>query len=408
MKTKIAIAIGLVLIVIVIAAFVDSLPYSKSKQPNIDTNGLIPIRVEVPVQSNGFSLLIQAGQALALSDDDAAFAGSTNWDDARARDILETNATAIALMHKAWSCPSLQVDTITNAEQEFPYLHEWRGLAQLAALETRSSFEHRDDQRGFNQAMELVRFGQRIQGADGPYIHYLTGYAVKDLGLKCIRQFVGETALSATNLILISDQLTNFEADQDGLRQTLKIEYATNAKRLDDVTSMAATNSSFYFNFFIYDADKSKLELASQIFATMRALTNYYAKGVGLIPVVNTNASFVKRLLHGNMMGSILNDMSLDTRSRMLAVKCRENVSVRATRVIIALKAFQIVNHKPPGSLNELTPAFLEAVPLDDFDGNPIRYSLNQKEVYSVGTGLVDWGGMKSTNSPNLLYPVNF
>ena len=39
-------------------------------------------------------------------------------------------------------------------------------------------------------------------------------------------------------------------------------------------------------------------------------------------------------------------------------------------------------------------PEFLPAVPLDGFDGKPVRYSPAKKVVYSVGEDGLDSGGM--------------
>ena len=46
-----------------------------------------------------------------------------------------------------------------------------------------------------------------------------------------------------------------------------------------------------------------------------------------------------------------------------------------------------------PEKLDDLVPAYLEAVPRDDFDGRPLRYSAAKKVIYSVGKNLVDDGG---------------
>jgi hypothetical protein len=412
MKQKIAIALGFVLVVIATAIFVDSLPYPQPQEAAYNVRELIPIRIEIPAQSNGFGLLLQAGKSLAVSGSEPILADYTNWDETEARDILAKNKTALTVMREAWSRPYLQVDAVTNIDQKFDYLGDWRHLAQLALVEARLLFNSGHEAQGFTQAMDVIRFGQRIQQADGTIIHYYVGSAIKNLGLYYIRQFTDTTTLSPTNLVSISEKLTNFEASQEALRESLKIEYETDSKKFDDFASMAATNSTFYFQ-WVYSADKSKMELADQTFCMMSALTNCYAAGIASIPVAKTNESFVSfvaKFVHGNMVGTILNEMTLETRSGMLARKCRENVSVRATRAVLALRAFQIVTHKPASSLQELTPDFLEAVPLDDFDGRPMRYSPGKKEVYSVGVDLIDSGGVKGTNltTGDITFPFNF
>jgi len=44
-------------------------------------------------------------------------------------------------------------------------------------------------------------------------------------------------------------------------------------------------------------------------------------------------------------------------------------------------------------------PDFLDAVPMDDFDSQPLRYSAEKKIVYSVGKNLKDDGGDDRTSS---------
>jgi hypothetical protein len=70
-----------------------------------------------------------------------------------------------------------------------------------------------------------------------------------------------------------------------------------------------------------------------------------------------------------------------------------------ARRIVItaiALKRFQLKHGNFPGSLTELTPDILPAVPLDPIDGNPLRYHKNDDGtylLYSIGDDGVDDGG---------------
>ena len=46
-----------------------------------------------------------------------------------------------------------------------------------------------------------------------------------------------------------------------------------------------------------------------------------------------------------------------------------------------------------PSVLNELVPRYLASVPIDPFDGKPLKYSAPKKIVYSVGQDTNDSGG---------------
>jgi len=85
--------------------------------------------------------------------------------------------------------------------------------------------------------------------------------------------------------------------------------------------------------------------------------------------------------------------MLLPAMERAHLAKCRENVTVAATRLLFALKAYELEKGKLPDSLDELVPDYIKAIPLDDMDGKPMRYSREKKIVYSVGEDLADSGG---------------
>ncbi len=406
-KRKLAIITGVILALILATMLMDRLLDSQSKHAVNDDRDLIPVRHEVLAESNGFALLIQAGKALAVAGNDPLFTW-TNWDAGRARDLLDANQMAMADLHQTWSLPELQVETVTHLTQDFSYLMNWRKLAGLAIVEAHLSFENGDQAKGFSQALEVVRFGQRIEEAGGMHLHHLVGATIKYLGVACINHFTDTTSLSASNLLSINRQLKQFEADQDALRQMLLLDYQINAKSFDEIASSPAADITTRL---FFSADKSKRAFADNVHYTMQALTNYYCTGIMMIPEVQTNEWIVTRVLQGNFVGRELTDMDLSTRGYTLIAKCRENVWVRMSRTILALRAFQMTHHRPASSLAELVPDFLEAVPVDDFDGKPLRYAPALKEVYSVGVCLVDGGGIKSTNSGgdgNIIFKYNF
>ena len=66
---------------------------------------------------------------------------------------------------------------------------------------------------------------------------------------------------------------------------------------------------------------------------------------------------------------------------------------MRATRVLTVLEAYRRKQGRLPDSLQELVPEYLDAVPTDPFDGQPLRYSREKAMVYSVAKDLQDSGG---------------
>jgi len=63
--------------------------------------------------------------------------------------------------------------------------------------------------------------------------------------------------------------------------------------------------------------------------------------------------------------------------------------------LLIACQRYERHNDRLPAKLDALMPEFIEAVPKDPFDGQPLRYAPERRIVWSVGENLKDDGGSK-------------
>lgn len=68
---------------------------------------------------------------------------------------------------------------------------------------------------------------------------------------------------------------------------------------------------------------------------------------------------------------------------------------LRAAETAAAVEGFRLANDRWPTSLVEIVPAFIPSVPVDPFNGLPLKYSQHEDGVviYSVGPNLTDDGG---------------
>lgn len=66
-------------------------------------------------------------------------------------------------------------------------------------------------------------------------------------------------------------------------------------------------------------------------------------------------------------------------------------------RAAVAMTRFRLDHGKFPPRLDELVPAYLNAIPIDPFDGHPLRLAIrnNQWIIYSIGPDGVDNGGIE-------------
>ena len=86
----------------------------------------------------------------------------------------------------------------------------------------------------------------------------------------------------------------------------------------------------------------------------------------------------------------------------------RHIAQFECTRSTLAAARFHLQQGRFPDRLTELVPKFIESVPLDPFDGKPIRYKRvgNGFAVYSVGENLADDGaeGKLLRQSPDIVF----
>lgn len=70
---------------------------------------------------------------------------------------------------------------------------------------------------------------------------------------------------------------------------------------------------------------------------------------------------------------------------------------IRVTQTVLAVERYRLKHdHALPSSLTDLTPAFIDAVPADPFDGQPLRYLKFPGKgyvVYSIGKDMKDDNG---------------
>jgi hypothetical protein len=70
--------------------------------------------------------------------------------------------------------------------------------------------------------------------------------------------------------------------------------------------------------------------------------------------------------------------------------RCQHETRVSLVEVLTAAKAWFDAEGALPERLDQLVPRYLDALPLDRYDGSPLRYARSAPVVYSVGTDFTD------------------
>jgi hypothetical protein len=113
-----------------------------------------------------------------------------------------------------------------------------------------------------------------------------------------------------------------------------------------------------------------------------------------------TNAAAVHQRATETTSGALLlNNSWLTGYAMIVSREARGLANVRLALTAVALEQFRATHNQYPASLSELVPNYLDATPLDPFDGQPLRYHSQGAGyvLYSIGPDLKDDGGKRMT-----------
>ncbi len=380
-------------------------------------------RASIPEGSNAFNVLQTATSHAwwpeKQRDQLYYLARNTNWDDAFASTVLASNREALADWDAAAKLPDFQVPE-SNFNDLSPYLAEWKQLAEVAEVRENVLLHNGQDKEAFDKILDHVQLGQQMQNGHGPLIDYLVGAAVRNMGLSQMQHWVGKTHLTPNQLKGYIRQLgLNPDEESVAFANTIKAEYQYQVGMLDAIRrgKIANPDSDGYYphpvRFLpLFNFSQTKALFAQEDIKLVQAAPHHFNEAK-LSDLDLRRPSIVSTFASGNGVGQILFYMTMPAVIPSLAKKSQGDVQLRATRTILALRAYQLTHGNLPPDLNALVPEFLDAVPVDVFDVQPLRYSPARKIVYSVGQNLKDDGGNDSRHSPSnrpldLVYKFDF
>lgn len=391
--------IGIILLVLVVIAF---LPDSKAPNEKLtDTRTL-------PVGSNGFEFFDQAGKVRWYPDEDDRFTKFLNdeeWDDELANKVLSNNTESYALYSTGLSCDFLKTPEISSFSDEMPYLSTWRDIARINQIRAKSFFNAGEQEKALSVVFDTLRFGDMVSRNADVLIVYLVGNVVKLFALDTLRNFANSPAFDAIKLTSICKELAKYHDDGVGMKSSFAGEYALINGFLKDLADDRIDLTQFGIRGWFH---RLLLGMYFKPNTTAEAFRSFYQNcyNIGDKPFYaladNDLPSFKKKstiamFFSGNMFGELLYSLVLPSIPSIFSQRARYNNTLNVTLITLVLKAHFDDNGFLPDSLTPVAD-ILGSVPLDEFDGKPLRYSRENKLVYSVGENKKDDGGVSDDN----------
>ncbi len=92
-----------------------------------------------------------------------------------------------------------------------------------------------------------------------------------------------------------------------------------------------------------------------------------------------------------------LTKMGMYSWKSIARIDLRVDAQVDCTRVALGIERYRLAKGSLPKELTDLVPQYIDKVPIDPFDGKPVRYKLTEPGyiVYSIGEDGTDEGGLE-------------
>jgi len=114
----------------------------------------------------------------------------------------------------------------------------------------------------------------------------------------------------------------------------------------------------------------------------------------------------IRMVLKPNVVGRMLVGVAVPVTTTGNRKRCEMDWRLASCRVLIALELHRRAHGAYPEDLQALLGPELREIPVDPFDGKPLRYSLEKRILYSVGRDGKDSEGRQDDMVVKLAAPI--
>jgi hypothetical protein len=372
----------------------------------------------VPARPDGFDLLREAAQRIEGLDDDESRAwltavrmGDVAWDADRVAELVERNRPALAVLERAITTPGRipQESQIGIVDDDvMQVLVEVPLLVRVAALEAEMLSRRGMFDEAFERAQAGLRVGQALSRfTDINLVVMMTGVSCQGIGLAQLEELVGAAPLTTSGARALAARIESLRIPRETWPAVWAGEYriAKNLTRasLEADPSAASEGLPLWLRWvpedYLFQPNRTQSKLAARMRERQeRSVLNCQdalAEGPEPAPRV---VRMLRIFASPNPVGGFLDEIAMPSFERFDVRRCHNDAKLGLVQLAIALRAHQSATGALPDRLEQLVPTYLEAIPIDAFDGAPLRYAKDRGVVYSIGDDLADAGGLDATD----------
>ncbi len=328
--------------------------------------------------------------------------------------FLAENEKALSLLHEAADLDYARFSRDFSLGHDMPTLPllDVRQGARLLALESLAACVDGDPNRAIETVHATLTLARSLD--DPVTISRLVQLGVRGTAYSNLEQMVNRVSLTDAQLRMLSEWVQTY-VNPEGYRHTLTGErcFGLAMFRAPGAASPENGGSKILAAIVIpmkiiglYDRDMLAYVDLMQEYIDALALP----EGECLTAFKTTAEAFQR-----GERGGFLTRRFAYAPLRTYQLEMRNVAHRRVTLTVLAIERYRLAQGGLPNALDDLVPIYLDAVPVDPFDGQPLRYRLLEKGyvVYSIDMDEIDDGGVernkknrRADNSPK--QDINF
>lgn len=311
---------------------------------------------------------------------------------------LSDNQKALELLHKGAGIEHSRypIDLSKGFEALMPELSEIRMGSRLLKLEAVVHAENAKPEQATHSITSIFGLARSLS-KEPILISELVRIACQGLAVSTLEHTINRIEFTDEQLVSLSKTLANAEdpsamilafiGERCAGLSIFKMSSAKIPNVVDGGSSiLAAVPIALYKFSGLADMDASiYLDLMSSYIEVTKLEPHKRQEAANSVNAKFEKTSRIHILLH----------LIMPALSRVIIVDIRSAAQLRTAQVGLAIERYRIATGRLPDSLAELSPAYLDVVPKDPFDGQDLRYKKLETGfvVYSIGEDGSDDGG---------------
>jgi len=307
-------------------------------------------------------------------------------------DYLKENDQTLKLLHQSATIKQSRYPIDYSEGIKAPTLH-WGGIADIAKLLTLQTIAHIENNQP-DLAIDSFITAKALAATlnkEPRLIAFLVKRVCQSLNLTTLEYLFSKTSLNEDQLAIIDNTIIEMLNESD--------------------MTMALVGERCFYNSGFPDS----MEKMKYVFIEATGLPKmYHIRYLDIIQeyLDNMKLPWPDRLIAAKKMEATIGPPSIfrpftsmisPSLTKMIEAHARVDAQLAAAHTAVALERYRLANNSLPDDLAQLVPTYIEKIPIDPFDGRPLRYKKLSPQpgytIYSIGTDEHDDSGDKSSDA---------